>query len=375
MKPRANSATQIIFAAIVAFATLGIGSYESASNAEWAFDGYIYGIRAQVYAGIPYTVALNNAREIYRSKPAMQRQAARRKLAASMPPWWDLFAIRAVYPALGSLLWRYAGFHSLFYISIAAYVAAALLVYAMLLRFCLPAVAATVSLTCMLHPEAQYLARSDLTDMLAFAFLAAALLSAMRYAQRGGWANIACFVCAAILLTFSRPVPYVLAAAAAPLVLTAAWKRGAELVAVSLALCVVVALVMHLSGGSVPPVGNYARSVAETAWITLVLLVKSILAPVAVIALVAMRKRADVLIACGALASIVLTILADPYPNDVPRVIVFPALIPLACGFAIAAQSSLVAGRASGAGMSILREWSGSESILAARKPKSSRLA
>jgi hypothetical protein len=226
----------------------------------------------------------------------------------------------------------------------------------------------------MAYPQAQLLARSDLTDMLAFAFLAAALLAGMRYAQRGTWVDIACFVCAAILLTFTRPVPYILAASTAPLMLTPAWRRGAELTAVSVALCGVAGLVLHFSHAAAPLLHDYVRNVLATASIAVISLVKSLIAPIAVIALVAMRRRADALVCCGALASIVLTILANPLPGDVPRVVVFPALIPLACGFAIAAQAALAAGRPRAASITILREWSGSESILEAPRPKSSHL-
>ena len=73
-------------------------------------------------------------------------------------------------------------------------------------------------------------------------------------------------------------------------------------------------------------------------------------------------------------ARIVLTILANPIPTDVARVVVFPALIPLACGSAIAAQAALVAGRASAPDAPIVGQWSGSESILAVQRPKSSPL-
>ena len=361
--------------AFVVLATLALGFYRIEMKPVWTADGYIYGIRAQVDSGIPYASALANARAVYMTDPAVRAPGTREMLRAKTPPWWDLFAVRAIYPAIASILWPYAGFQSLFYVSLAAYVAAALLLYVMFLRFSSPVVAAIVALACMLYPEAQFLAASNLTDMLAFAFLAASLLAAMRYAERGALVDLAWFAIAALLLSFTRPVPYNLACAAAPLLLTTARRRGIDLIAVSLALCVAVATVMHLTGAAVPPVDDYARAVVATGWTTAVWFVESIAGPVALIALYGARTRTDVALCGGALASIALTMLTNPFAGDVARVIVFPSLIPLGCGCALAAQAALPSGRALAPGPSIVSEWSESESILEAPRQKLSRLA
>jgi hypothetical protein len=361
--------------ALVALLALAVGFYRVQTNPQWAFDGYVYGIRAQTDAGIPYATALERARATYKTKPSALRPLAQESLHSETPMWWDLFAVRAIYPALASLLWPYAGFQSLFYVSVAAYAAAALVLYALFLRFSAPALAASIALACMLQPEAQLMARSNLTDMLAFAFLAAALLCAMRYAERGYGIDLAWFAFASALLSFTRPIPYELACAVAPLAFTTAWRRGANLTAVSLALCLAVAATMHLAGASVPPVDDYAHAVLAAGWVTAVWFIESIAASVALIALYATRGRADVAICIGALGSIVLTILANPVSSDIARVVIFPSLIPLGCGCAIAAQAALARGRAYATGTSIVGEWSGSESILAAPRRKSSRLA
>ncbi|MBV8637021.1 MAG: hypothetical protein JO322_02990 [Candidatus Eremiobacteraeota bacterium] len=365
----------IVFGAIVVLFTSVLGWYNMRDKPAWAFDGYVYGIRAQVDAGVPYAIALHDAREIYRTKPAMQPAKARASLNSETPLWWNLFAVRALYPAVASLLWRFAGFQSLFYLSLGAYVAAAALLYTLFLRFSTPAVAAVVALFCILNPETQLIGRSDLTDMPAFALLAGALLAAMRYAERGRSIDLAWFAIVAAMLSFTRPVPYDLACAALPLLVAGVWRRGIDLIGISLALTIAVAFVMHLTRAEVPPVDHFGRAVFVTLWVSLVSLVAHAAAPLAAIALYAMRRRADVLICGGMLASIVLTILADPYPTDVMRVVVLPSLIPLGCGFAIAAQAALAAGRAYRNSDAIVREWSGSESILAAPRQKSSHLA
>lgn len=365
---------RVSFALVVIAVTAAIGFYNMQMKPAWTSDGYIYAIRSQVDAGISYAIARTYSREFYSAKPAMQWPQARATLHAATPKWWNLFAVRPLYPALASLLWPLAGFQSLLYVSFAAYITAGVLLYAIFLRFASPAIAAAVAIFCILNPEAQLIGRSNLTDMLAFALLAGTLLAAMRYATDGHFADLLAFALTAALLSFTRPIPYELVCSVAPLLVAGAWRRGIDLIAISLGLTIALAAVMRITGAAIPPVPNYIDASLATTWVTIVALFAHAAAPVPLIALLAMRRRADVLICGGALASIVFTILVAPYPTDVMRTIILPSLIPLGCGFAIAAEAALSAGRAYHSGTAIVREWSGSESILAAPRPKSSPL-
>lgn len=343
---------------LVLFAAICIG-VQTIKDPVYAYDGYNYSIRAQVDAGIPYETARAAARERYAGTPALRAPAAIQWTAAPYPQYWHLFASRAIYPWLSSVLWHALGFRSLFVVSNVAFVLSVAMLYLLLLNFAQDGVAATIALLIAILPECRLLGRSDLTDMTAFLFWCATLLAMIRYARTGSSAWLAAFAVACTLLTFTRPVPYLplfsgLALVAAGVLLREriAMLRGAVMSGISFVLCAVLLAVSSYEGapGTMDVLRGLQAQAGATeltlrAWYTHALLVTtsdaltwfalSVVAPIAVIALAINARRYDVAVLLGALVSTFPTLVLNPIDSDVPRVIVFPMLPIVACGLAI----------------------------------------
>src|ERR1700752_2472631 len=104
----------LAWGAFVMLTLCALAVFVFAREPVYAFDGYAYGIRAQLDAGITYSQAIAHARSVYASVPAMRPWRSRRWLYAPVPQWWNLFRLRAIYPWLSSLFWRQLDFGALF---------------------------------------------------------------------------------------------------------------------------------------------------------------------------------------------------------------------------------------------------------------------
>jgi hypothetical protein len=210
------------------------------------------------------------------------------------------------------------------------------LLYGFLTRIVRAELAALVALAIAALPPVRLYGRSDLTDMSAFAALVASLWAMTAYAREGGRARLCLALACCAALCLVRPLPYVLVCSALPLLATRERRRGAILVAATILLCAITALALVFAHAEIPAVAFYPTALARTvetagAWVA-----GHPLWIVALAALLARRREAHAAIALGALASALPTMLLDPIPSDVMRVVVFPALIPLACGLATA---------------------------------------
>ncbi len=356
MKPRAVWVFGALLA-VVAFAGI---RWETARDPVYAFDGYNYAIRAQLDAGIPYAAARANARAAYRGQPALRSPVARRWYAAAYPEYWRLFAPRAIYPWLASRLWPFAGMQSLFWISNLAYAASVVALYALLLRFGAPGAAALVTAATALLPEYRWIGRSDLTDATAFAFWCATLLGLVRFVETGRGRWLAAYACAALAMTFSRPLAYApfCSGVAVALAGTVArrWpqvRRGAT-VAAAAALCALAVVAAGAAAGA-PGIGEilvrlhaespmrsmplpqwYAGQVGRSSAVFGVWLLASLAAPIGLIALAYDASRARSAALLGALASTIVTLAVNPLPSDVARVALLPILPAIAAGLTLA---------------------------------------
>jgi hypothetical protein len=305
----------------------------------FAFDGYAYGIRAQLDAGIPYDRALAHARAVYAPTFAMRRPQSRRWLFSPIPEWWNLFRVRVFYPWLCSLLWSRFDFGGMFIVSAVAYITATLLTYGFMLRLTHPLFAALVALAIALLPESRVFARADLTDMTSYAALVASLWAMSAFARSGRGRDLAVAVVCAVLLTITRPVPYVLACAALPLVVSPLYRRpGLILGAMGVALSGAVEIAFNFTHADVPSYGDMLGALWITARTAAEWVYTHPCVPIALGALIVKRREPEALVALGAWLSVVPTMILDPIPSDVERVVILPSFISLACGLAYAAQ-------------------------------------
>ena len=361
-----------VYAAIVGIVCLVAIVVQVRADPQWMFDGFAYSIRAQLDAGIPYDAAHAAARAVYAERPAFAGPARHPWLDAPYPQWWSLFAVRAIYPWLASLLWPLLHFDSLFAVSGAAYVAAGLALYAILLRFARPEIAAGVAIVLMLYPESRLIGRSNLTDMLGEALWLATLFAMARFAARGRHTDLVFFGVAAVLLSFTRPVPYMPLTCAIVLAAAGHPRRALPLAAISAALCAIVFAIMWLTRADVPAMPNYVALLARSSVVTLVWFVASIAGPVALYVLVVARSRSDAALMSGVLLCTIPTLVLNPLPTDVMRVVALPMLPAIGCGIALACE---VVARHPGSARAAeyMIACSGSVSTLAARRSRSPR--
>ena len=325
-----------IYAVLLALVTGAVMASELRREPVYAFDGYAYAVRAQLDAGIPYDRAMARARAVYAGKPAMQRPGLRHWLTAPQPKWWTLFQVRVLYPWLASLLWHRYDIESLFLVSALMYVVATLLTYGYLLALVRPEAAAGIAAAVAALSPMRAFGRSDLTDMTAYAALVAALWAMTVFAKRSGKRAFALAACASTALTLARPLAYVLICAAAPLLFSRRRARGIALVALGIVLAAATAVALALVHAEDPFPARYLHLVAATSRTAATWFLDQPLSIVALIALIVRRGSPQAAIALGAWLSILPTILLDPFPSDVTRVVALPSLVPIACGTAYA---------------------------------------
>jgi hypothetical protein len=333
---------------------------ETMHDPQWAFDGYVYSIRAQMYAGAPYATARDNAREAYRGTPGLKAREAQASFHAAYPDWWTLFAPRVLYPWLASRLWPFAHFNSLFLVSNAGFATSVVLLYLLFLQFCPKPAAALLAASFALVPEYRLMGRSNVTDVTAFALWCAVLFAMIRYGRHGSRTAFVAYAVAVILMCLTRPIPHLPLFAASGLAVFGMLHRERALLSRAAAMMFVALL------ASVPPIliGLQAKAPglvaqlaqdrafigppyaslahwylhhAAGAWITAIgTFAVSVVGPIAVAALVSSRARMESWLLLSALFSTAATIALDPLSFDVARVVVLPMIPVVGCGLAMA---------------------------------------
>lgn len=196
--------------AVLAIA-LAVGGYRLRHDrAMWSPDGPIYLRMALQDRGVAPDRALIDANRYALEDTTLGKDPQTRAFYGDDPPRFyrtqaGLFVSRPLYPALGALLLPRFGPFGLKIVSAVAYVAAAALMYALLLAFAPPWIAALGAAALALTPQVQDLAAAPLTDPLALAFWVAALLALFAYLRAPAPARLALLVVATALLAFTRP--------------------------------------------------------------------------------------------------------------------------------------------------------------------------
>ncbi len=253
---------------------------------------------------------------------------------------------------------RAAHFESLFLVSNAAFAISVVLLYLIFLEFAQVEVAALLAATLALVPVYRVTAISPITDMTAFAFWCAALYGMLRYARNGDGLSLAVYTVAAVLMSLSRPIAYIpffgglgLAAFGLAFRDRTLLARGGILafiaVVASLPPLLIAAqahapgfipLMAQLRAMSAHPLGSLAQwywhAVEITFAFTIVTVAISVVGPIAMVALLALPRRMESWILLAALFSTGLTVLINPIPSDVERVVILPMLPVVGCGLA-----------------------------------------
>jgi hypothetical protein len=196
--------------AVLAIA-LAVGAYRLRHDkAVWSPDGAIYLRMSLQDRGVPAGEALRQSNRFALDETSLGRDPKTRAFYGDDPPEYyrtqaGLFVTRPLYPALGALLLPRFGPFGLKVISAVAFVAAAALMYLLLLEFAAPWLAALGALALALTPNVQDLAAAPLTDMTALAFWIGALGALFAFLRAPSPARLGLLIAATALLAVTRP--------------------------------------------------------------------------------------------------------------------------------------------------------------------------
>lgn len=337
-------------------------------QAQYTPDGYDYSIMMLMDRGIPYVQAEAQAEAFYAHQPVAKVAGVARWLHGR-PEYWNLFSVRRLYPWVASLLYPYRGFDAMIDVSRASYVATAVLVVLLAIRIAPLTWSFVLSIALSLFPPWRDYARCALTDPMAVALVAGTLLAGAALLSKQNVWRVVVFAALCGLLTFTRPIPYIILGAgiiagiAAPRtgdrkrLAAAAWITGIAAVwtaIVEAALAhanapsfrwIVADTYQHfLARGYAPPGESLgAFYVREEIVIAGHALVKGILGVVPLLAIAGMvlRRRDPAMpLLAGACAATWLGALVDPDRFDVLRCIVMP-VAPAIAAFAAAAFADI----------------------------------
>jgi hypothetical protein len=359
--------------ALAAAATLR--SDVRAGMPRWSPDSYDYAIRMLMRRGVPKEEATRRAYAFFTAKPIAHDERFAHAFVGE-PEWWVLFTPRAVYPAVAAVLFPRRGFAALTDVAAASHVAGAVLLYRLLRRFGSRTTAATLTLWYVTRFPVRDAAAHGLSDSPAM-LLWIAVLDAMVEIARGR-ARGARFAALAVLLSFTRPLPYMPFAAGAALALDgvvrndrATVRAGATIAAVALGCAVCVAAVLaragmpstrahfervregqkrEIDGGRLDrlmarfgladaPSHSMGRWYATTVALSVATTLKHALAsgvPVLAVPALLRARRGDAALLLGALAGGVVGCVADPSPRATQRTVVLPMYPVFAAGGALA---------------------------------------
>ncbi len=234
----------------------------------WEPDGYDYAIRMLLRRGVPFDDARARSRAFFTEMFARERNPQFvPALAGDEPEWWALFAPRVVYPALSAVLYPRRGFYALTDVAAASYVASAVLLYRFLRRFGRPASAAALALWYARSAAVRDVGVHGLNDSTALLLWTGSLDAMAELAQDGrGAVRFALFT---VVLSFTRPLPYLPFASGVALALAGAAARdrervraGATIAATAAACAVAITVVLARAG--VPSTREHLQRVRES---------------------------------------------------------------------------------------------------------------
>jgi hypothetical protein len=367
VSPKARIVSGAILAGVVAALLIVVGP-----KAKYTIDGYDYATMMLMDRGVGYSQAIRSVQTFYSSQP-IAKMPAYAPWLHGRPEYWQLFSVRRVYPAIASAFYGTRGFEALVDVSRLSYVAVAILVVVLCSRFAPVGYGVALSIGLDLFPAWRDLSRTALTDALAVALMAATLLAAIAYVQRGSWWRSGTFILLCGALTFTRPIAYVIVGAAV-CVAMAALRRGERqrairasvLAGLSIAWTAAAAFALQrahapafawivadtyrhfVAAGHTAPGQNltrwYAREELEIAWLALRDAVVFVLPLLAVGGALVGRNRDDAMLLAGACVATWLGALLDPSRFDMIRCVVLPVAPAIAAlaGFALSRLVTLV---------------------------------
>ncbi len=354
----------VAFAAVVLFAAAVLAA-SVLRHPQYTPDGIVYARFAARDAGYTEREATLRARAFYEHTPmiAMPRYRALIELAPAVSfARSHVFDNRVLYPWLVSRLLPVTGFRALFIVSGIAYVAFGAALFWFLTAFGKPWLAAVLCVLALALPITRQLAASDLTDMLSAVWWTLGLGALARSMQGRNVSVLITLALASILLTLTRPTPYLLVVPA--LALSAAARTWWPLAAACSAVptFIIVAALTHSYGAGeqlrwVYAHEPHAAGMSFAAWYraalssslryTIVGAVRTV-APVVLVALavygiVRARMRDEMFVLLAAIAACLIAVPFNPVPSAIPRVVLFP-MIPVFCAIVQCFVGFLVAG-------------------------------
>ena len=365
---------------VAAAAALALGSAATlradvrSNKQRWTPDSYDYAIRMLLRLGVPYETARADARTFFAE---MFRRAGNFDeygwtLAAEEPEWWKLFAPRVVYPALAAVLFGRRGFHALTDVSALSYGASTVLLYRFLRRFGGPVSASALALWYLRSAAVRDVAVHAFNDSTAMLLWIASLDAMVELAEHGTGRTR--FVLATVVLSFTRPIPYLPFASGAALAVAGASARdreqmraGGTIAATGAACAVAVAVVLARAG--VPStrehfermrvsqrgdfrIGLFRRTMTKlhlhddpshslTRWYVTAAAASvatslkhavTAIVPVLAVPALARARRRSVPVLAGALLGALVGCIADPAPTATRRTVVLPLYPVFAAG-------------------------------------------
>ncbi|HEX3550196.1 MAG TPA: glycosyltransferase family 39 protein [Candidatus Elarobacter sp.] len=189
------------------------GVYRLRHDAQiWTSDSAIYLRMTLEDRGLSREAAKSQSDAFMAATPEGRNPEAAGFYTPSPPRYYaeqyGLFRSRPLYPRIAAALYGRVGPRGLELISVAAYVAASVLLYGILRLFVGPCAAAVGALAFATAPQVLAVAALPLTDELALLFWTAALGAMLRFGRSPDAPWLACVVVAALALTFTRPAAY-----------------------------------------------------------------------------------------------------------------------------------------------------------------------
>lgn len=336
-----------LVATVAAALIIGFGP-----KAKYTLDGYDYAIVMLMDRGASYAQAQSQAQAFYAHQPIAKMPEYARWLGGK-PEYWELFSVRTVYPALASILYPWRGFEALVDVSRASYIAVAVLVVVLCSRFAPVPWSVALSVAFDLFPGWRDLSRVALTDALAVALCTATLIAAIAYLQRGYAWRMFSFTLLCGVLTFTRPVGYIVAGAAVIAAVIALRRKNNERAIRAGALAAVaaawsIAAMLALQSAHAPGLGwifadTYAHFVAAgyaapgqnlvhwygaeellIARLALRDAVVFVLPLFAIVGIALERRRPDATLLAGACIATWFGAIVDPDRYDMIRCVVLP---------------------------------------------------
>ncbi|HET7814726.1 MAG TPA: hypothetical protein VFL13_10175 [Candidatus Baltobacteraceae bacterium] len=331
-------------------------------------DGIVYARYAARDAGAGDRDATLQARAYYEQSPlaASPRYRPLIELDPSVAfARSQIFVNRVLYPRIVALLLPATGFRALFIVSAAAYVLFGIALFWLLDAFRSFWTALGITIVALALPITRDLAASDLTDMLAALFWTLALGALLRSLALERSALLTTVLAAAsVLLVLTRPTPYliVLPALAAGITRGLWVEFGAACTSiVAFALDAVTThafgfmqqlqwIYDRVPGTNKPPLGVWYRgALLQTDRAAAASGVKTVIPPVALLcAIYAARGRfgAEAWVLAAAFVACLLSLIVNPVPDQIARVVGFP-LIPVFTAMIQAAAAQFAADRRS----------------------------